>query len=496
MRAAVRDTTERRQQDETFATGGSRAKAPGRGVMQETEASLHSAVVKVAREAGTLGMSVADLVGYVEQISSEMAIEAHEFSSLHREADELAAANGEIVAAVRSASQAVDRSNEAMATARSRIGQAVVDIHALVASSGEIGREIVAFREALERVGRIAQVINVIARQTNLLALNATIEAARAGDAGKGFAVVAGEVKALARQTADATADIDQTLTTLGEHAQALDERNDSMRRRAAAAEQGAGDIGGGLDGISQSFDALSRYVRDIDARAAQVASRNDRVRAGVEGLSVNVADVVKSLDLARERSSGLLGVTERLLGLTASSGVETLDTPHIQLAMDSAAQVGAAFEEALDKGLVEMEDLFDTRYVPVPGSEPKQFLTRFTPLADRVLPPIQEPLLQQDESVVFAVSVDVRGYLPTHNRKFSMPQGKDPVWNAANCRNRRIFNDRVGLAAGENREPFLLQAYRRDMGGGVFVLMKDVSAPIMVRGRHWGGFRLAYRAT
>ena len=53
---------------------------------------------------------------------------------------------------------------------------------------------------------------------------------------------------------------------------------------------------------------------------------------------------------------------------------------------------------------------------------------------------------------------------------------------------------DRTGLAAGRNKKPFLLQTYRRDMGGGVFKMMKDLSAPIRVQGRHWGGLRLAYR--
>src|SRR3546814_9600581 len=78
--------------------------------------------------------------------------------------------------------------------------------------------------------------------------------------------------------------------------------------------------------------------------------------------------------------------------------------------------------------------------------------------LTDEVLPPIQEPALQFDERVVFCACVDVNGYLPTHNLKFGEPQGSDPVWNAAHCRNRRIFNDRVGLAAGQNTESFLLQ--------------------------------------
>ncbi len=105
----------------------------------------------------------------------------------------------------------------------------------------------------------------------------------------------------------------------------------------------------------------------------------------------------------------------------------------------------------------------------------------------------MQEAALTLDQRVVFCAGVDRNGYLPTHNRKFSAPQGADPVWNAANARNRRIFDDRVGLKAGRSTAPFLLQVYRRDMGGGEFRMMKDLSAPIRVKGRHWGGLRLAY---
>mgnify|MGYP006155397909 CR=1 FL=1 len=94
-----------------------------------------------------------------------------------------------------------------------------------------------------------------------------------------------------------------------------------------------------------------------------------------------------------------------------------------------------------------------------------------------------------------FCAAIDENGYLPTHNKKFSAPQRPgDTVWNTANCRNRRIFNDRTGLASARNQRPFLLQTYRRDMGGGNFVLLKEASAPIVVQGRHWGGLRLAYR--
>ena len=81
------------------------------------------------------------------------------------------------------------------------------------------------------------------------------------------------------------------------------------------------------------------------------------------------------------------------------------------------------------------------------------------------------------------------------HTTVFAQPQRPgDPIWNAAHSRNRRIFDDRAGIMAARSVRPFLVQSYRRDMGGGVFELMREVDAPLRVRGRHWGGVRLAYR--
>jgi len=155
---------------------------------------------------------------------------------------------------------------------------------------------------------------------------------------------------------------------------------------------------------------------------------------------------------------------------------------------------VGESFEAALAKGKITEQALFDRRYEPIPGSNPQQLMASFTRFTDETLPAIQEPLLALNERIAFCAAVDENGYLPTHNRKFSQAPTNDPVWNAANCRNRRLFNDRTGAAAGRNTQPLLLQTYRRDMGGGAFMVMKDASAPIYVNGRHWGGFRIAYR--
>jgi len=107
--------------------------------------------------------------------------------------------------------------------------QTAVQYHGATEAFDETREEIVKLREQTDRVSGVAEQISAIARQTNLLALNATIEAARAGEAGKGFAVVAGEVKALAGETAKATAEIAEILAVLREHTDRLTGCSESL---------------------------------------------------------------------------------------------------------------------------------------------------------------------------------------------------------------------------------------------------------------------------
>ena len=174
--------------------------------------------------------------------------------------------------------------------------------------------------------------------------------------------------------------------------------------------------------------------------------------------------------------------------------GHQAADQPFIKLAKSGARRVEAVFEEVLAKGELSEEDLFDRDYRPIPGTNPQQFTTRFLAVAERVLPPIQEDILASDPKVVFGLAINQDGYVSAHQRSCSKPQGPDPVWNFANCRNRRIFNNRAELAGVTHTREYLLQTYIRDMGGGNVTLLKDASVPITVRGRHWGGLRLGYK--
>jgi methyl-accepting chemotaxis protein len=208
------------------------------------------------------------------------------------------------------------------------------------------------------------------------------------------------------------------------------------------------------------------------------------------KGVDLSSTDL-KSAD---DRVAKLLDLSEGLIELIATSGVETSDAPLIRVVIDTAKQISAAFESAIERGEIRLDQLMDENYREIPGTDPKQYLTDYVEFTDRILPAIQDPIQKIDPRIVFCVAWARGGYLPTHNPNYRLPQGKDPVWNNANCRNRRLFNDRAVKKVAANTKPFLLQTYRRDMGGGNFVLMKDVSSPIHIRGRHWGAFRMGFR--
>ncbi|KJC58113.1 chemotaxis protein [Bradyrhizobium sp. LTSPM299] len=170
-------------------------------------------------------------------------------------------------------------------------------------------------------------------------------------------------------------------------------------------------------------------------------------------------------------------------------------NTEFVARAMEAGAALTKIFENGVASGAVTMEDMFDTNYVEIAGTNPVQYRTRMLDWADRALPPILETFLAKEKRLAFCAVADENGYLPVHNKIYSHPQRPgDTAYNTANSRNRRIFNDAAGLAAGRNQRVYLIQSYARDMGNGNTVMMREIDVPIRVRGRHWGAFRTAYR--
>jgi methyl-accepting chemotaxis protein len=461
------------------------------------EGAAAAAVRDIAERFGKLGAEITDISGRIGDVTRQLDGQTQGLHRVVTAVDQVSRANRAIQQAAEGAQATASsvRSGLERVTGSVRLGlnSAQSDIEALSQGAQSISQALAQAVADAHKVRASSDAIQAITREIQLLSINAGVEAARSGAAGRGFAVIAAAVKHLAEQTRDATALSSKQLDALVNSVDLLaskSEENALTARRASDESQSISQQIGELDSFSRGvveligeIDAISNPTRD---NAIAFAKVGEDLRALVDGVDHSS----ENLDKASQRAETLVSISEGILGAIAASGVRTAQSELIATAMETATRIGGLFEQALDRGELSLADLFDEGYQPIPGSDPVQHMTRFVKLCDRVLPPIQEPLLASNRRIVFCAAVDRNGFLPTHNVKYSHPQGNDPVWNNANCRNRRIFNDRTGLSAARNRKPFLLQTYRRDMGGGQFLVMEDLSAPILVKGRHWGGFR------
>jgi methyl-accepting chemotaxis protein len=455
------------------------------------------AVLEIAERFGKLSAEITDISGRIGDVNGQLEKQTQGLHRIVASVEQGARSNQAIQRAAEEAQKAasVVKSGLERATGAVRVGlnAAQNDIAELSSGAQSISQ---ALAEAVERAHKAresSEAIQSITREIQLLSINAGVEAARSGAAGRGFAVIAAAVKQLAEQTRDATSasakQLDALVATVDQLAR-QSEANAQAARRASEESQGISQQIGEFDHFGKSVVELIAEIDSISAPTRENAAAFAGVGAELKELVAGVDQSGQNLEAASRRAGSLVSTSEAILGSIAASGVRTPQSEMIEIAIEAAGTISALFEQAVASGEIGLAELFDETYRPIAGSDPQQHMTRFVALTDRALPPLQEKLLATNKRIVFCAAVDRNGFLPTHNRKYSQPQGPDPVWNNANCRNRRIFNDRTGLAAARNQKPFLLQTYRRDMGGGNFLVMEDLSAPIFVRGRHWGGFR------
>jgi methyl-accepting chemotaxis protein len=453
-------------------------------------------VDQLANRIGGLGVELADVAGSVQEVAQRVSGQSERFGHLQQTAKTMVAANHDIAGASKAVQSATTAAVDEITQSRSAVETAVSHIAELIEAVGRIESRLGAVSSALAQVAKVSTSIEAIAKQTNLLALNATIEAARAGDAGRGFAVVASEVKNLAEATRQATQQIGDTVRGLDGQVGNLIGESGEASVRAQNAGEGAAQIQSIIARVQDGFAKVGHEIDGVTRAATSNLAHCDEVISELGNLAKGVDLSSSELKHADERVAKLLEVSEGLIAMIADSGVETSDAPLIRIVVETARRISQTFEAAIERGEITLEHLMDEKYREIQGTDPKQYMTDYVEFTDRVLPAIQDPIQKSDKRIVFCVAWAKGGYLPTHNPNYRQPQGKDPVWNNANCRNRRLFNDRAVKKVAANTKPFLLQTYRRDMGGGNFVLMKDLSSPIIIRGRHWGAFRMGFRET
>lgn len=429
-------------------------------VAKQTNLLALNATIEAAR-AGEAGKGFAVVAGEVKALSVET----------QRATDVIVANIERLQRSAESSIQAVDRIIQVIGEIRPNFAVVVDSVENQVASTHEIG--------AAAR--RTADFVNAVVEKVDTI-VGATDKAEQAGSAAN---KASDEMAAL-------SADLNRRFTMMIRQS-ALGNRRKHDRypveRRAELT------IGG---------ERIAAKTRDISEGGALIIPDGEtNVSAGTRG-HVDISGVGRlEVRIANRSHHGLhcsfenMGEAEHAAVARLIAGIIGEAKWKIEVAQDGAARIGKAMEKALASRMITLDALFDTDYRELPGTDPVQYDTRAMKVLEEILPPIQEEILAKHgpSGMIFCVTLDRNAFLGVHNKAFSKPQRpNDPLWNAANSRHRRFYNDTAGLTAVRNTRPFLLQAWPRDMGGGNVVWMSEADAPIFVNGRHYGGFRTAYK--
>ena len=288
------------------------------------EAAAQDAMAKVERAerlatlTNNFEQTVGSIVGIVAAASTELSATAEQLTKTAKGTSErsiaVAAASEQASANVQTVASAAEELSCSVREISGQVHQSSTMTSKASNEAKQTSEQVRELARAAERIGGIIDLINNIASQTNLLALNATIEAARAGEAGRGFAVVAQEVKALAEQTAKATAEIGDQITGIQSSTQQAIDRIEAIAKTIGEVDSIASAISGSVEEQGLATQEIARNVHQASHGTAEVAENIGGVQEAAEGTSAAASQVFSSARDLSQQSESMLGVVNKFL--------------------------------------------------------------------------------------------------------------------------------------------------------------------------------------
>jgi methyl-accepting chemotaxis protein len=260
-------------------------------------------------------LKVVDVVGAsAKGINSAAALMSETAGQSTRQAAVVSGAAQQASENVHAVAAAAEELSASFSEIASRVGNASNIASVAASEAREMNARMRSLAENAKGIGDVAGLISNIAGQTNLLALNATIEASRAGEAGRGFAVVAAEVKALAEQTATATAKIRASIDAIQQSSSeagsgieritsTIESINDIQMAIAAAVDQQVGATG-----------EIARSVAEASAGTSEVSANMAEMSSAAHQTGRSASEMVQSSGVLAEQSDRLLGQVSAFL--------------------------------------------------------------------------------------------------------------------------------------------------------------------------------------
>lgn len=257
-------------------------------------AHLNGMVESLARMAGqiretssTIGVTLTEMQSAIAAQSSGAAQQAAAINQNSTTLREIRATTGQTLDKAQSLGQLAERTREQGETGLRVVEEVVQSMRGIRAGMEGIAQTILALSEQTQQIREINDVVTGLAQQSKMLALNASIEAAKAGEAGKGFAVVAAEVKDLAEQSQQSTAQVQRILQDI----------RSATDRAVMATEEGTKGADAGAEMVEQAgttMEQLAEVIRQTSIATQQIVAAVRQEVAGIDQLSTAMEEINK----------------------------------------------------------------------------------------------------------------------------------------------------------------------------------------------------------
>lgn len=450
-------------------------------------------IERISASCGEVTVGCTDVAGIIDSVMRSSIRLRSEHTALQQtvealETDQLLVAQASDEARLLS-ERAIERLGEGSALIQSSLGQ-ITDLLELVET---LAQHVTGFAAAMSQVRSSAQEIDQIAETTNILALNATIEAMRAGDAGRTFAVVANEVKSLANDTRRATEEIGRTIDALGSEADEVIAKIERGNKASGEAKVSVGQIQHTMRSVNELILEVDGQNDQITRATATISDHVGGVKRVLESFDKAAVDNELKLSTANDRIEALELTASAMFDELVKSGLSPQDSLMVEKAREFASAIAKVAEDGIADGSLSERDLFSQDYREIAGSNPPRFRTGLSDWADAHWRPINDKVVAMGGAVKMCSQADMRGFLPTHISDRSRAPTGDIAHDTKYCRNGRILFDAIDRKAKQSTDPYMMAVYRQEGDGTTYEIVRNVYVPLVINGRRWGDFELAY---
>jgi methyl-accepting chemotaxis protein PixJ len=275
--------------------------------------SLRQLVQNVQGAAATVTYTAEGNADTVQKVASEATEQALAITNALLQLQVVTQSSEGVAEFARQAEQQVRLANTAVQDGDDAMNRTVAGISTIRETVSQTSKKVKRLGEASQKISKVVNLISGFAAQTNLLALNAAIEAARAGEEGRGFSVVAEEVRALAQQSAAATAEIESLVEEIQTQTNEVVTAMEAGTEQVVTGTQLVEESRQKLAQISTVSTEVNKLIQSIADAAAKQTQASETVSQTMEGVAVIAADTSKQSEEMADSFGRLLEVAQGL---------------------------------------------------------------------------------------------------------------------------------------------------------------------------------------